>query len=119
MIVHQTYPVLRIEDAREALEFWCETAGFTKDWEHRFEPGFPLYVQVSRGGLVLHLSQHQGDAPPGGLVFVRLEGLAAFCAELQQAGLAVAIRDQDWGQEMELRDPFGNRIRFCETPPAG
>lgn len=38
---------------------------FRVDWEHRFEPGFPLYLQVSRDGLVLHLSEHHGDGSPG------------------------------------------------------
>jgi hypothetical protein len=33
--------------------------------EHRFEPGFPLDLQVSRDGLVLHLSEHHGDGSPG------------------------------------------------------
>ena len=27
--------------------------GFSLDWEHRFEPDMPLYMQVSRGPVVL------------------------------------------------------------------
>ena len=39
--------------------------GFRVDWEHRFRRAAPLYMQVSRDGLVLHLSEHHGDACPG------------------------------------------------------
>jgi hypothetical protein len=32
----------------------------------------PLYMQVSREGCVLHLSEHYGDATPGATAFVRV-----------------------------------------------
>jgi hypothetical protein len=32
---------------------------------HRFAPDLPLYMQVSRDGSVLHLSEHHGDCSPG------------------------------------------------------
>jgi hypothetical protein len=41
-------PVLRVEDAGRAVA-WYEQLGFHKQWEHQFEPGFPLFVSIARG----------------------------------------------------------------------
>jgi catechol 2,3-dioxygenase-like lactoylglutathione lyase family enzyme len=111
-------PVLRSFDEAKAREFWCDFMGFKVDWEHRFEPGLPLYMQVSRGGLALHISEHHGDGSPGIVVFVRMSGLKAFNAELlakNYRNLRPGIQEQEWGmREMTVIDPFGNRIRFSE-----
>ena len=61
----QTIPLLRIFDVAKAKEFYLDFLGFTIDWEHRFGNNFPLYAQISRPGLALHLSEHHGDASPG------------------------------------------------------
>ena len=61
----QTIPILRIFDEAKSKEFYVDYLGFAIDWEHRFEPGLPLYMQVSRDGLVLHLAGHHGDCCPG------------------------------------------------------
>ena len=54
-------PVLRMFSIEKAKEFYVGFLGFTIDWEHRFEDGLPIYMQVSRGNVVLHLSEHHGD----------------------------------------------------------
>src|SRR5687768_5194927 len=77
-----TIPILRIFDEAKAREFYVGFLGFQIDWEHRFEDASPLYMQVSRGGCVLHLSEHYGDASPGSTVFVRVTGIDEFHAEL-------------------------------------
>jgi len=51
-------PILRIFDEAKALEFYVDFLGFKVDWQHRFEANFPLYLQVSLGECVLHLSEH-------------------------------------------------------------
>ena len=56
-----TIPIFRIFDESKARQFYLEFLGFSLDWAHRFEPALPLYMQVSRSGCVLHLSQHHGD----------------------------------------------------------
>lgn len=63
-------PVLRIYDIAKAKEFYVDFLGFAIDWEHRYGPDFPLYMQVSRGGLKLHLSEHYGDGTPGSVVYI-------------------------------------------------
>jgi hypothetical protein len=52
----KTTPILRIFDDSKAKEFCVGFLGFKLDWEHRSEPGLPLYMQVSRDGCVLHQS---------------------------------------------------------------
>jgi Glyoxalase superfamily protein len=114
----QTAPVLRSFDAAKARGFYIDYLGFQVDWEHRFEPTLPLYMQISRTGLVLHLSEHHGDASPGACVFVRMTGLLGFQAELMAKDYAFArpmIEAMDWGAQMTLTDPFMNKLRLCET----
>ena len=75
-------PVLRIFSVDKAKEFYLEFMGFQLDWEHRFSPDLPLYAQIHRDGLILHLSEHHGDACPGSTVFARTEDLLALQREL-------------------------------------
>jgi catechol 2,3-dioxygenase-like lactoylglutathione lyase family enzyme len=117
----ETVPVLRIFDEARAREFYVGFLGFALDWEHRFGDNFPLYAQVSRAGLTLHLSGHHGDGTPGSTVFVRMTGIDAYHAELQARDykhMKPGIEDAPWGRVMTVIDPFGNTIRFCESPQA-
>lgn len=115
-------PILRIFDEAKALAFYRDWLGFKVDWSHRFEPGSPLYMQVSRGKMSLHLTEHHGDCTPGSTVFVTTSGLAAFHAEIiardypfNRPGLDPA----PWGGHvMEVTDPFGNRLRFWQDDGA-
>lgn len=115
----QTIPVLRIFDEAKAREFYIDYLEFQVDWEHRFESDLPLYMQVSRSGLTLHLSEHVGDACPGSTVFVRMTGIEALHAELtakRYKYLRPGIEIAPWNAKtMELIDPFGNRLRLSEN----
>src|SRR5215475_10565144 len=71
----QVIPLLRIFDVDKAKEFYLDYLGFTVDWEHRFDDNAPLYMQVSKGRCVLHLTEHHGDCSPGSTVFVWLTGI--------------------------------------------
>jgi hypothetical protein len=64
---------------------------------------------------VLHLSEHHGDASPGGAIRIETSDLDAFHAELnsKQYGFArPGIDEQPWGRDMSVKDPFGNRLIF-------
>ena len=50
---YRVIPVLRIFDYAKTREFYIDWLGFTIDWEHRFEPDAPLYLQVSREHITL------------------------------------------------------------------
>lgn len=110
-------PILRIFDEAKAREFYLDFLGFTIDWQHRFEPGLPLYLQVTRAGCRLHLSEHHGDATPGSAMRIPVRGLDALHAELTGKAYKHArpgIEQQPWGREMAVKDPFGNRLVFFE-----
>ena len=110
-------PILRIFDEAKAREFYLDYLGFTVDWEHRFEPELPLYLQVSRSGLVLHLSEHHGDGTPGSVLFCEVTGIEAFHAELTAKRYRYyrpGLNREPNALEFSLEDGFGNGLRFCE-----
>ena len=113
-------PILRMFDVEKAKAFYVDLLGFKLDWEHRFEPGYPLYMQVSRDGLRLHLSEHHGDATPGSVVYIHLKGLDALHAELAARGSRAHIEPgpNPDSRMLSLWDPFGNRLRFAERSAA-
>jgi catechol 2,3-dioxygenase-like lactoylglutathione lyase family enzyme len=110
-------PILRILSEEKAREFYIDFLGFTVDWEHRFEPGLPLYMQIHRSNLILHLSEHHGDGIPGSSVFLDMNGIADFHAELAAKGYKHArpgLEQEAYGITLTVGDGFGNGLRFCE-----
>jgi uncharacterized glyoxalase superfamily protein PhnB len=116
--VARTVPILRIFSVEKAKEFYVDYLGFKVDWEHRFDDNSPLYMQVSLGGLVIHLSEHHGDACPGSAVRVESTGLRAFhqwLAAKEYRYLNPGIEQTPWDSvSLTLLDPFGNRLTFNE-----
>ncbi|MEN4752944.1 glyoxalase superfamily protein [Pseudomonas sp. Ps21-P2] len=111
-------PILRMFDEAKARQFYLDFLGFSVEFEHRFEADLPLYLGISRNGLQLHLSEHHGDASPGSTVFVPMQNIELLRDELQGKRYGYGRPDivqQDWGQVLEVYDPFGNRIRFCQS----
>ena len=116
--VLQTIPVLRIFDVEKAKTFYVGFLGFIVDWEHTFEAKFPVYMQVSRGNCLFHLSEHHGDGSPGANVFIRMTGLDDFHKEVtgknykfMKPGLEKTFHGTKC---MGVIDPFGNHINFNE-----
>jgi hypothetical protein len=107
-------------DVAKAKEFYIGFLGFQIDWEHRFADNMPLYMQISRGPLVLHLSEHYGDGVPGLVIWARMRGVEEFHKEVsakKYKNLRPGIEDQRPDPPflvMNIIDPFGNRIRFAE-----
>lgn len=114
----QVIPILRIFDIAKADEFYQSFLGFSVDWDHRFDANAPLYRQISRGALVLHLSEHHGDGCPGARLRVMMQGVEAFHREIASKGyryMRPGLEQTPWGTlETGVIDPFGNLIRFCE-----
>ena len=109
-------PVIRMFDVAKAKEFYVDFLGFQVDWEGEIFKGAPLYMQLSRCDLIIHLSEHHGDAAPGGTTVVKTRNIEKFHAELKareykynRPGLDVA----PYGAKVMFTiDPFGNRLRF-------
>jgi hypothetical protein len=118
----KTIPLLRIFSVEKAREFYIGYLGFKVDWEHRFEPSLPLYMQVARGNLALHLTEHHGDCTPGAKVFVEMTGVAELHAELTAKNysyLRPGLEKAPWGATtVTVTDPFMNQILFSESDQA-
>src|SRR5215469_1351153 len=96
----RTIPILRIFSVEKAKEFYCGFLGFKVDWEHTFEANTPVYMQISRGSLRLHLSEHHGDGSPGIRIFVEMTGVEEFHREVSAKGyryLRPGFQDQFYG----------------------
>ena len=102
----QVIPILRVADAAGAVA-WYQRLGFSQEWEHRIEPGWPAFVSIARGRARLFLSEHRGDARPGTLVVLEVSDVDAFVAEFGRPD-----GEPPYGCELELRDLDGNRLRI-------
>jgi catechol 2,3-dioxygenase-like lactoylglutathione lyase family enzyme len=114
----KTTPILRIFDEAKAKEFYVDFLGFKVDWEHRFEKGLPLYLQISKDACVIHLSEHHGDCCPGAAMRIETKDLEAFQKELQAKhyrNSRPGIEKMPWSNDMTIADPFGNRLTFTDT----
>ena len=108
-------PILRVVDALQSERFYCEVLSFTKDWEHSFGEGFPLYVQVSRGPLTLHLSEHE-DAGQSTNLCIGVLDVDAVYASFTNRGLKTESipTDRDYGvRDFSFKDPDGHHLVFC------
>lgn len=118
--LEQAVPIVRIFDVEKANEFYRGFLGFAIDCEHRYGDNFPLYMQISRSGLRLHLSEHAGDATPGGNMCVYMTGIRTLHRELQAKNyryMKPGLEDEGGRLELQVIDPFNNRIRFMELKP--
>ena len=117
--LREMIPVIRMFDIAKASEFYCDFLGFKEDWRGEIFPGAPLYMQVSRGPVKLHLSEHHGDASPGVTVVVEMIGVKALHAELIAKAYKYnrpGLEEMPYGATvMQAIDPFGNRLRFTQS----
>ena len=106
----------------KAKEFYIEWLGFKIDWEHRFGENFPLYFQISKEDIIIHLTEHFGDCIPGARIRIEIEGIVQYHEELRKKDYKYfkpGIQKQDWGtKEICLIDPFGNHLIFFEESKA-
>lgn len=111
--------VLRMFEESKAKEFYVDFLSFRVDWEHRFEEGLPLYMQISKGGCIIHLSEHHGDCCPGAAMRIETNELEAFQKELLAKDYKYArpgIEEMPWGsRDMSVTDPFGNTLTFTNA----
>ena len=111
-------PILRMHDVAVTKRFYLDDLACSLDWEDG-EEDRPVYMQVSRGELVLHLSSQHDDGTPGSAVLVETIGVDALWAELRERDYPFLNPGLEpgpvGGRELQLIDP-SNRIRFYERP---
>ena len=104
-MAEQLVPVLKVADANRSVE-WYARLGFVKEFEHRYSEEFPAYVGVARQHIAIHFSEHVGDATPDTLLYLFVDDVDSVAAEFDES-----VQDEDWGREVHLTDPDGNRVR--------
>jgi catechol 2,3-dioxygenase-like lactoylglutathione lyase family enzyme len=110
-------PILRSFDEARTRDFYLNFLGFELLFEHRFEPGTPLYMGVRKGACELNLSEHYGDGTPGAAVRIPIDDVVAYAAELRakQSNHARPGEPQrmEWGtREITIQDPSSNKLIF-------
>ena len=120
MSTQTVIPQLRMTDAARTQAFYVDQLGFSIDWQHQFEPGLPLFLQLTREGQTLFLTGHAGDCEPGGAVYFWVPDADATYATFIAKGVKPAkpIHDTDYGvREFLLVDPDHNKLRFGTELP--
>ena len=113
-------PIFRIFDYQKARAFYVDWLGFRIDWEDWSTKG-PLYMQVSRDSIVLHLTSHDGDSSPGSEAMAEINGLLAYhhlLLKKEHSFTQPALKKTSWSDKVmqaEVIDPFGNCIVFVEA----
>ena len=109
-------PVLSIDDYDGAVDFYVTSLGFEILFEHRHQPGFPVYMVVQRGELVIGLSEH-GHGHQGSEVYVIVDNLDTWHERCLETDIEIEQVPQKmpWGNtEMLVKDPFRNALRFTQ-----
>ena len=123
--VRSSIPVLRMLDEAEAKAFYLDYLGFAVDWENRFTPTAPLYLQIRLGDAILHLDGHAGEDAPVAQVVIPVLGLQNYCDHLIAKGAEypkpcpVDPRYQGRNTDLNIDDPFGNLLVFCSQHTEG
>lgn len=123
MAVKRVAPIIKVTDIRSAVEFYCSTLGFVKDFSYSASPDGPVYVGVSLDGNQIHLSTFAGDGVIGTAAYCYVEDVDALFQKFLRTGLKTPGNpdspveerpvDQTWGmREVYVRDPDGNTLRF-------
>jgi uncharacterized glyoxalase superfamily protein PhnB len=123
-ILGPVVPVLRSFDEARTRDFYLNFLGFAHVFEHRFADWAPLYMGVRHGDCVIHLSEHYGDATPGGCVRILVDDVAAYAAELRAKEHGNARPGEPgrtpWGtREIAIKDPSSNTLIFFSREPEG
>lgn len=101
-------PILLVADVDAALPWW-QRLGFSEEFRHQFEPGFPRFVGLERDDARIYLSEHKGDAAGPGLVYLWVDDVDTVAREF-----GVTIDEMPWARDCEISDPDGNRVRVAE-----
>ena len=112
-------PIFRIFDYNKAIEFYVDWLGFKIDWEHTFIEKSPIYMQVSRDGIVLHLSEHHGDSTPGSKAYITIDDVKTLYKEICAKDYKYnrpGLEQAPWNAPcFEVIDPFGNKLLITEV----
>ena len=113
----QPTPILRSFDEARTKRFYVDFLEFEIEFEHRFEPGTPLYMGIRKGDCRIHISEHYGDGTPGANIRIPVDDVKAYTAHLRAKNFENARPGppqlQEWGSwEVTIQDPSSNKLTF-------
>ena len=98
------------------MKLGLRLAGFSVDFEHRFDQHAPLFMQVSKDDCTLQVSAHFGDGTLGSEIRIDATELDAYQAMQQYTYARPGVVEQPSGREMSIGDPSDNTLVFIEPP---
>jgi hypothetical protein len=100
-------PILKVGNTAEAAA-WYQRLGFSVDFEHSTGPSWSRSDAIlTRGDLRLILSQGDDEVAPDATVCLILSEVETLAREFN-----VNVEKQFLREQIELRDPYGNRVRI-------
>ncbi len=115
--MQKVIPSFRITDYTASKAFYVDQMGFKVDWEHRFEPDFPVFVQITKDDMTLYLTEHTGDCQTGGLIHLFVPNVDNWYDELKiKKDIHITSppnEDIEGLRMMTVTDPDGNQLRIC------
>lgn len=110
-------PAFRTTDYTRSKAFYVEGLGFKIDWEHQFEPHFPVFAQITKDEMTIYLTEHTGDCQVGGLIHFFVPNVDSWYSELKLNKETSIIEppneDLEGLRMMKVVDPDGNQLRIC------
>ena len=114
-MLRSTISTFRVGDARSSESYYRDQLGFATTWQHDPGEGFPVFVEVSRDQVAIHLSEHEGDGAFGAQLYVKVDDAKALHEELAGRGAKIIepLQDSEWGHMIfVVEDLDGNVLRF-------
>lgn len=102
-------PILRVDDVERALLWWGRL-GFTESFRHQLDTHLPRFVGIARDECQIYLSEHRGDAPGPGLVYLWVPDVDTVALEF-----GATVSEMPWAREIEIADPDENRVRVATS----
>lgn len=110
----RSVPILQTKDAHALCDFYCKVFGFSKDWEHQYEPGFPWFISISSGSVSFFLTEHVNESAFGSCTYLNVNDVDELASHIESCNIAIEVGPQNtpYGmRELVVRDPDGNSIR--------
>ena len=114
-MLESTISTFKVKDALASEAFYRDLLGFTKTWEDNPGDGSPVFIEVKRDAVAIHLSEHEGDGPERVSIYVNVADATALHGEFagRQVPIASPPESMPWGETVfTIEDPDGNILRF-------
>lgn len=115
---HKVIPILKVFDVIRAKEFYVDVMGFKVEWERGSDEKSNIYMILSYEHILLYFTAYDDEVASVSSVFIEFSGLKEYHEFLMERKVGYLFADPNmtpWKSlSMEVIDPFGNKLLFCE-----